>query len=128
VQRESFKSSRRVASPDFTAKQVTRPSSRFRDDAVAQTRTVDKTRAIEPQRTKVATHPVRATERARVVSTSGARGRASVDKADVAAMTKHATRAVDVARAEASNRTAVAQKNTRSEGAREKGSKKKQAR
>lgn len=116
----SFKGERGSSSREFTAKQVVKPSSRFQDSGV-------QARANEPKTRTAATHPVRETER--IVSTSSARGRASVDRADVAAMTKHATRAVRVTRpSEDSARATVAQKSTRSENAREKGSKKKQAR
>ena len=120
VGRESFKGERGSSSREFATQQRTKPSGRFQDSGV-------QTRAIEPKTRTIATHSVRTTER--IVSTSSARGRSSVDRADVVAMTKQATRVVRVTRpSEHSTRATVAQKSTRSETAREKGSKKKQAR
>ena len=118
VQRENFKGERGSSPREFTAKQVVKPTNRSYES-------IAKKRAIESQ-TRIA-HAVRPTER--IVSTSSARERASVDRADVAAMTKHATRAVRATRPSENSKSAtVAQKSTRSETAREKGSKKKQAR
>ena len=115
VQRENFKGERGSSPREFTAKQVVKPTNRSYES-------IAKKRAIESQ-TRIA-HAVRPTER--IVSTSSARERASVDRADVAAMTKHATRAVRATRPSENSKSAtVAQKSTRSETAREKGAQKK---
>ncbi len=72
--------------------------------------------------------PSKSTERARVVSTSSARERAAVDRADVAAMKPHTKNTARVVRSDrGKDKAAVAAKGSRND-AREKGSRKKQAR
>jgi hypothetical protein len=116
VQRESFKSKGVATQREFTqtAKQFAKSSQRVEPVArVAKDGKVAK----------------RSSEHARVVSTSSARERYSVDRADVAAMTKHAKLAVRVTRtAEGPTRAVDSKKSARAENTREKGNKKKQAR
>ncbi len=118
IEREGFKGAR--TSREFTAKQVVKPSNRF-DDAVA------KTRSAEPRKNVIGARTTRTPEK--IVSTSSARNRASVDRAEVAALAKNAERVARIERArDGSRQTPALQKGSRSETAREKGSKKKQAR
>ncbi|HXV13126.1 MAG TPA: hypothetical protein VEC56_02875 [Candidatus Krumholzibacteria bacterium] len=129
VQHESFKSKVTVRSSqrEYTAKQFTKPAVRSHEykavskpsPARVETRSTTVTRAKSP---------VKSHDRARVVSTSSARERASVDKADVAAMTKQSSRAVRPSRSSDTGKRAVTGKSVRTESTREKGTKKKQAR
>lgn len=139
VQRESFKSKsvNRTTQREYAhaAKQLTKPAQRVEHDArvAKNSKVVERFPArVETRATSGSTRmksSTRSTERARVVSTSSARERTSVDRADVASMTKHAKQAVRASRAdESSKRAADAKKIARTETTREKGSKKKQAR
>jgi hypothetical protein len=125
-----------------TVKQFDKASGRsFRDDVVM------KRAAKDPASRTTATRAVRAPEKKaeratqRVISTSSARERRSVDQASVAALSKraakvarpasdtHVSQAMRASRSsDTSKRATVAEKSTRGQSAREKGNKKKQAR
>ncbi len=131
VARESFKSKARTTTQPYSAKQVTRPSSRRSEDATMTKGSSDRvpSRSTPVMRAQAPVKPsFKSQEKARVVSTSSARQRASVDKADVAAMSKQPARVERVLRTNDTAKRAVANKGARSESAREKGTKKKQAR
>ena len=139
TQRESFKSKsvNRTTQREYghTAKQLAKPSQRAEHVArvTKDTRVVKRSAArVETRATSGSTKMKSATkspERARVVSTSSARARASVDRADVSAMTRHSKQAVRVVRDdERSKRAESAQKSVRTAATRDKGNKKKQAR
>lgn len=116
VNRASFKEERTASTREYTAKQVVKPSVRSKEASVAKKSMV---------RTSVRTSN-RSFERARVVSTSSARERTTVDGADVQAMKKQSTQAVRTSRpSDALNRNTVTKQNAQAQTAREKGTKKK---
>ncbi|MCI0453240.1 MAG: DUF4384 domain-containing protein [Candidatus Latescibacteria bacterium] len=128
VQRESFKGKGGVRSPQraSTAKQFTKPSVRS-GEYKAVSKPAPARVETRPSLATRAKSPVKYQERARVVSTSSARERASVDKADVAAMTKQSSRAVRPSRSSDAAKRTGSTKGARTESSREKGTKKKQA-
>ncbi|HEU4929495.1 MAG TPA: hypothetical protein VFU38_06660 [Candidatus Krumholzibacteria bacterium] len=131
----------------FSAKQMGKPAVRSNEtvraqqgrslERVSQSKSFKKSeaprqsfaRSAEPRSFSKARASSKSTERApRVVSTSSARERAAVDRAGVAAMKSHGKGAARVTRSDRGNgKSEVAAKGSRSD-AREKGSRKKQAR
>jgi len=139
VTRESFKGkgvAQQNARETNTVKHATKPSSRWTQEQVGARSTAPRAKseftAARPAKKSqefTAAKPAKTSQRTRVVSTSSARERASVDRADVAAMTKHTTPAVRSSRGDQPSKRAITNpKAARTESSREKGSKKKQAR
>ncbi len=131
--RESFKGKgdTRPHSREYTTvKHVSKPSV-YRDSESAVGHAKPVTRAKSQF---AAAKPAKNTQRVRVVSTSSARERVSVDRADVAALSKRSTPAVRPSHSESTSKRAVMEskgtrsENSRAKGSNEKGSKKKQAR
>jgi hypothetical protein len=124
VRPASLKQARQVReapSHEYTTKQFSKSVTRTVERAVVVKKTDG--RSWSGSQNRVVN---RASERTRVVSTSSARERASVDKADVSAMKKSSSQAVRASRSgEARDRGAETKKSAQGQTAREKGTKKK---